>query len=239
MYQDGRHRGTCHVDFVSMDGAVAAMTSMDSKPFKMFGRQLRVEFSEPKNRNAVLDPYEKLHYAGFAGEESEIRTIFQQFSDSIVKVNTLRDPKTGKLGQSGFVCFKSIESATKAMEALNGTQAPNGENLTVGYARPLRMYHKTSARLHYTLSFGDDESEIRTIFQQFNDSIVGVTPMKVIKKTGFITFNSEETAKEALEALNGTKAPMGENLIVSYALDTRRPVNSSRSKNTPTPKSES
>ena len=63
----------------------------------------------------------------------------------------MKDPKTGKPTDSGFVGFTNIESATKAKDALNGTQAPNGKNLFVGYARPLRKPRKNRS------SFGSNE----------------------------------------------------------------------------------
>jgi len=137
-YQHGRSTGACHIDFASKDGAVAAVTSKTKNPVSIAGRKLRVEFSEANARKVVTEPSNRLYFSGFAGEESEIRTIFQQFRESIVDVYPLVHPRTGKRAHNGFVNFNSIEAATKAMEALNGTQTPNGETLTVTYARPLR-----------------------------------------------------------------------------------------------------
>lgn len=43
---------------------------------------------------------------------------------------------TGARNPAGFVKFSSIETATEALEALNGSQTPEGETLAVSYARP-------------------------------------------------------------------------------------------------------
>lgn len=50
----------------------------------------------------------------------------------------MKDPRNGERKKSGFVQFNSIETAMEAREALNGTQTPDGEQLDVSYARPLR-----------------------------------------------------------------------------------------------------
>jgi len=60
------------------------------------------------------------------------------------------------------------------------------------------------------------------MFKQFANSIVDVHLLKDGHTgeripTGFVQFNSLETAKEALEATHGTLTPYGETLIVSYA----------------------
>ena len=85
-YQHGGSSGTCHIDFASKDGAVATMASVAKKPLVVAGRKLRVEFSEGKTRKLVTEPNSKLYFSGCAGDELEIRTIFEQFRDSVVDV---------------------------------------------------------------------------------------------------------------------------------------------------------
>lgn len=86
MFQDGRPRGTFHVDFASKDSAVALMESAAQKPIHLNGRDLRLDFASDNIRTPVTDPSEKLYFHGCSGDESAIRTIFQQFSGSIVDV---------------------------------------------------------------------------------------------------------------------------------------------------------
>lgn len=97
----------------------------------------------------------------------------------------MRDPRTGKPGQSGFVTFNSIENATLAMEAVDGTKAPNGENLTVAYAHGLRSKLEND-KLHYFVYAPSEESEIRSIFQKFNDSIVEVNQCMLFILSNFV-----------------------------------------------------
>ena len=80
----------------------------------------------------------------------------------------------------GFVRFKSIESATAAMLAVNGTRTAKGEIITVQYAKPRKENvsnggnHKPNQRL-YVKGCTGDVSEIRTVFQEFSDSIKDVS----------------------------------------------------------------
>jgi RNA recognition motif-containing protein len=78
-----------------------------------------------------------------------------------------------------------------------------------------------SEKLYFSGCAGD-EAEVRNIFKQFSNSIVDIhllkdpqTGMRI--RTGFVTMNSMETAKEAMEALHGSETPYGESLLVSYA----------------------
>ena len=83
-YQDGRRRGTAHIDFVSRDSVVAAQASAAQTPIELDGRKLRLEDSEGHTKPA--DPSSKLFYKGYSGPESEIRTIFEQYGDCIASI---------------------------------------------------------------------------------------------------------------------------------------------------------
>jgi len=48
----------------------------------------------------------------------------------------VRDGNTGMRLSRGFVEFKSVGTATEALTTLNGASLPNGENLTLSFARP-------------------------------------------------------------------------------------------------------
>jgi hypothetical protein len=79
----GRSRGTAHVEFASKDQAVAAMNSINEKPIQMSGRYLRIENSFG-NQKPVNEPNEFLYFSNCSGGVSEIRTVFQEFNDSII-----------------------------------------------------------------------------------------------------------------------------------------------------------
>jgi hypothetical protein len=81
-YQNGRSRGIAHVVFASKDGVVATMASVAQKPLNLANRDLRIELSLGNIHRRSSDPNSKLFYSGC--DESEIETIFQQFSNSII-----------------------------------------------------------------------------------------------------------------------------------------------------------
>lgn len=58
----------------------------------------------------------------------------------------MKNPRTGEPTKAGFVGFNSVETATKALEVLNGTQTPNGESLALSYARAMRSKVKLNNR---------------------------------------------------------------------------------------------
>lgn len=73
----------------------------------------------------------------------------------------------------GFVIFDSTESATAAMQALDGTQTAKGEKILVEYSKPLHkgsVSDKPNERLFFTGCTGS-VSEVVTIFQEFGASV--------------------------------------------------------------------
>ena len=85
-FQLGHPRGTCHIDFVSKDGAIATILSSAKRPISIDGRVLRVSFSEGRRCKPVTTPNDQLYYLGCDGDKSEIKAIFQQFEDDIVSI---------------------------------------------------------------------------------------------------------------------------------------------------------
>lgn len=53
----------------------------------MSGRDLRVDFSAGTRARAVHEPSEKLYFSGCAGEESEVRALFNKYADAIVDIH--------------------------------------------------------------------------------------------------------------------------------------------------------
>jgi hypothetical protein len=80
----------------------------------------------------------------------------------------------------GFVFFDSIESATAAMQAVDGAQTANGEKIVLEYAKPLRKgesvgddgstIDKPNERLFFS-GCTSNVSDIRTLFQEFSASL--------------------------------------------------------------------
>lgn len=89
MNSDGRPRGIAHIDFANQESAVATVNSATQEPIHLAGRDLRIDFAAGarERQQVVVEPGEKLYFSGLAGEESEIRTVFQQFGDDIVDIH--------------------------------------------------------------------------------------------------------------------------------------------------------
>jgi len=136
---DGRPRGIAHIDFANAESAVATVDSAMQEPIHLAGRDLRIDFAVGlRDRDSALEPNEKLYFSGFAGDEMQLRNIFNKFADSLVDIHLLKNPVTGERNPTGFLQFESKQVATEALEALNGVQTPDGETLNLSYARPRR-----------------------------------------------------------------------------------------------------
>jgi RNA recognition motif-containing protein len=70
----------------------------------------------------------------FQTTESELQALFEQFGE-ITRVQIMTDRDTGRSRGFGFVEMASDEAATKAIEALNGSDF-GGRALNVNEARP-------------------------------------------------------------------------------------------------------
>ncbi len=70
----------------------------------------------------------------FDATEDQVRGLFEAYGP-VEKVSIITDRDTGQPRGFAFVEMNDDESATKAMEALNGTNL-GGRNLTVNEARP-------------------------------------------------------------------------------------------------------
>lgn len=76
---DGRSKGFGHIEFESLDDAVAAVESGLEEPFHLAGRDLRVDYGA--ERAGV--PVNKLYFSGFVGEEQGLRALFGEFASEI------------------------------------------------------------------------------------------------------------------------------------------------------------
>jgi nucleolin len=158
----------------------------------------------------------------WSATEEDISEVFGEFG----KVLNVR-LHMGADGRPRGIChidFASKESAVAALES--AAQEPihlAGRDLRVDYSDGVKSPAAPQAgdKLYFSGCAGD-ESEVREIFKDFNDSIVDIHLLKDPQTgerlpTGFVQLNSIATATEALDALNGTQTPYGESLAVSYA----------------------
>ena len=87
MGSDGRPRGIAHIEFAKQEFAVAAVESSTQEPIHMLGRDLRLDFSAGPRSQQNSEPSEKLYFSGCAGDEAEVRSLFQEFGDDIVDIH--------------------------------------------------------------------------------------------------------------------------------------------------------
>jgi RNA recognition motif-containing protein len=86
----------------------------------------------------------------------------------------VKDLRTGR-SHSGFIRFNNIENATKALETLNGTQTPNGENLVLEYARAPKAPLEPPSNTIFVANLPPQatDNDVRQTFSQFGE-IIGV-----------------------------------------------------------------
>jgi hypothetical protein len=87
MNPDGRPRGIAHCEFATKEIALAVVESAAQEPISLLGRELRVDFSAGNRGQQSAEPSEKLYFSGCSGDEDEIRSLFKQFSDSIIDIH--------------------------------------------------------------------------------------------------------------------------------------------------------
>jgi hypothetical protein len=150
----GHPRGITHIKFINKETAVATVDSAFQKPINPENHDLRI-----KPANIIRDrrpitvqpsqPSKKLYFSGAAGDGYVIRSVFQQFGDSIVNIHSLRIPQTDKLTSTGFIMLKKMQTAGEALVALNGTQTPGGDTLDLSCARRRRKQSHNDPGNHY------------------------------------------------------------------------------------------
>jgi nucleolin len=130
MDRNGRARGFGHIEFVNREDAEAAFESALREPFCMLGREMRVDFARNDAKVAPKVPNNKLHFAGFNGNESDIRAVFGDHDKNIKDVYFLTNKDTGEFTGNGFIEFATVDEATAALLA-----ARRGV-VKLNYARP-------------------------------------------------------------------------------------------------------
>ncbi|KAF8889134.1 hypothetical protein BD779DRAFT_420960 [Infundibulicybe gibba] len=132
---DGSARGFAHVEYVNRDDAISAMESAAEEPIYIMDRNARVDYAPPR-AEIVHEPFHKLYFYDFRGDEAALRESVKEFERSVVSTYFLKHPQTGEQTGSGFIDFMSVERATEALEQLNGIQTESGSKLNLSYARP-------------------------------------------------------------------------------------------------------
>lgn len=121
-------------------------------------RQVRMDFAPPKN-DVVSEPNHKLYFYDYHGDEAGIRAAFQDLERDVVAIHfrksiwivystnrftytaslfLVRNRETNEITGAGFIDFKSIPDATRALEGVSGSTTPSGATLNLSYAKASR-----------------------------------------------------------------------------------------------------
>ena len=217
---DGESLGYGYVQYKTEEAAKKAIEALDKKT--ILGSEWSVnEFVPRKNR--VLEQKKNLYVKQFpvAWEkeqvEKELNTLFSEFGAITSNGVYTYSDKEGKTKYYSFVAYDSVESASKAIEELNGKalegKAEEEEALYVGYAQNKNQRKEMLKKKHLTyqsvtnlyiksLTPEVTEAQLREVFGRWGKitSICLKSATKSIAKNlqfGFVNYDSAEEANAA------------------------------------------
>ncbi|KAF2270483.1 RNA-binding domain-containing protein, partial [Lojkania enalia] len=144
----GRAKGFGYVEFATSEAAKNAQAEMHQ--FELDGRPLNVDFSTPRQNNQGAkdrgndrakrfgdqrSPPSNTLFIGnisFDATNDMVGEAFQEFG-TITRVSLPTDRETGNPKGFGYVDFSTVEEATAALEALNGTDIA-GRSIRIDFA---------------------------------------------------------------------------------------------------------
>lgn len=154
----GNLKGFGFVNFEDPEFAVKAMEALNGKEFqgsKMFvgpaqkkivrQKLLREKYEQMKRERQQSTQGRNLYIKHINPElgDDELKLLFEKFG-SITSVKVMTDD-SGKSRGFGFVCFATIEEASKALGEMNG-QMSDGQQLYVALAQPKEVRQAELAR---------------------------------------------------------------------------------------------
>jgi ELAV like protein 2/3/4 len=143
--------------------------------------------------------------------QDDIRSLFSSMGE-IENCKLIRDKSTGQSLGYGFVNYKHIEHARKAIESLNGLRLHN-KTIKVSYARPSSESIK-GANL-YVCGFAKSltQQELESLFASCGNiisaRIIYDNNTGISKGVGFVRFDRRQEAERAIKQLNGFTPPGG------------------------------
>lgn len=119
----------------------------------------------------------------------------------------VRDKATGISMGFGFVNFDTDEAARTAMNAMNGSQLPQGKLMKISLARPAWKANIHSNVYVSGLPLDLREEDILELFSNFAEHVENIRKLRdsrgVFRGIAVIRFDSEEVAISAMKCLNG------------------------------------
>lgn len=191
--------------------------------------------------NGATSETSKTLYVGqlsWSIDEEWLTREFEEYGE-IASVRVITHADTGRSKGFAYVEFSSVEDATKALEARNGTEL-DGRELKMDYSlpRPDKSYNKdqvgaraksfgdqapkepSSTLFVGNISFNADENTITEHFAEHGTIQAVRLPTDretgAPKGYGYVEFSSIEEATAAFEAMNGADIE-GRNIRLDYA----------------------
>lgn len=119
----------------------------------------------------------------------------------------MRDKSSGISMGFGFVNFLTNEAALSAMNAMNGTQLPQGKVMKISLARPAWKANIHSNVYVSGLPLDYSEDQILQLFSQYQSQIENIRKLRdsrgIFRGIAVIRFDNEEMAHDAIKAMTG------------------------------------
>lgn len=142
--QSGKSKGFGYVDFADHESAARAVAEMKDKDID--GRKINVDLAGARQPNpggrakafgdSIGEPSATLFVGNlsFQSTEDSLWTAFGDYGD-INEVRLPTDRETGGPKGFGYIQFKNVNDAKKALEALNQTDI-DGRKIRLDYSQP-------------------------------------------------------------------------------------------------------
>ena len=230
----GAGRGFAFVSYSTVDEAIVAMNTLNGA--QLARKSIRLEYAEVKERGGgsggggSKPPSLKLFLGNISQECSEdhLREAFGAYGE-IIDCFLPQDENVGNKGIA-FVSFSSIDEATAAKDALDGTEVA-GENIRIDFAEIKKRASKDGSLKEPSLklfigNISDDctEEHLREAFDAHGEITGCYIPHDngMNKGIAFLSFSCVEEAIAAKDALDGTEIA-GDNIRLDFAEVRQRP----------------
>lgn len=208
--------GYGYVCFESAEACTKALEKLNGANFEKFPEnKLHVERFQPSSQRTRKDVFTNLYYRGIPStvSEAEVKAMFAKCGEIIAEKHRENAKYSARFG---FVNFKTMDEAKKAIETLNGSSV-GGVTISVERAkskaereREAKERRAKSTRYNETLLVRNiprevEEPELRKLFGDFGE-IKSLSLKRIdgtTEHTGqcFVEYNSADQADKAVQTL--------------------------------------
>lgn len=144
-FTDGKSKEFCYIQFESKEAAEKCISEGNGS--ELAGKKIEVMIHQNKKERygdsqqvARPEKFNNLYVQNLpkGTDDAKLNEMFSEFGD-ILSAN-VKKAEDNNLSRNGFVCFKSEDSAQKALDAMNRKKLPDGEYLIVSQHVPKRTF---------------------------------------------------------------------------------------------------